>query len=117
MVEARGLAGVPYPSLDYQPSVRFASIIAEGRASIEQAEQAISAIKANTGPKSHGYLAADNVGVVRPAFIRPGPGIRSRTRFYQAGIVLLKPVFPLFPFFVRAFPSVFSTGLDVVTEA
>ena len=51
-----------------------------------------------------------HVGAVRPAFIRPGPGIRSRTRFYQAAIVLLKPVFPLFPFFVRVFPSVFTTS-------
>jgi hypothetical protein len=51
-----------------------------------------------------------HVGVVRPAVIRPGPGIRSRTRLYQAGIVLLKPVFPLFPFFVRTFPRMFTTS-------
>jgi hypothetical protein len=51
-----------------------------------------------------------HVGVVRPAVIRPGPGVRSRTRFYQAGLVMLKPVFPLFPFLVRAFPSVFTTS-------
>jgi uncharacterized protein YbjT (DUF2867 family) len=51
-----------------------------------------------------------HAGVVRPAFIRPGPGIQSRTRLYQAGLVLLKPLFPLFPFFVRAFPSVFTTS-------
>lgn len=51
-----------------------------------------------------------HAGAVRPAFIQPGPGIRSRTRFYQAGIILLKPVFPLFPFFVRVFPFLFTTS-------
>lgn len=49
-------------------------------------------------------------GVVRPGFIRPGPGIRSRTPAYQAGIVLLKPLFPLFPFLVRVFPFLFTTS-------
>ena len=46
-------------------------------------------------------------GAVRPAFIRPGPGIRSRVRIYQAGIVLLKP---FFSFFVRVSPSLFTTS-------
>ncbi|MCL9851303.1 hypothetical protein RSP673_004845 [Ralstonia solanacearum P673] len=49
-------------------------------------------------------------GAVRPGFIRPAPGIRSRTPAYQAGIVLLKPFFPLFPFFVRVFPFLFTTS-------
>ncbi len=48
-----------------------------------------------------------HAGAVRPGFIRPGPGIRSRTRLYQAGVVLLKPVFP---FFVRVFPFLFTTS-------
>jgi hypothetical protein len=43
-----------------------------------------------------------HAGAVRPCFIRPGPGIRSRVAAYQAGTVLLKPFFPLlvsiFPF-------------------
>jgi hypothetical protein len=51
-----------------------------------------------------------HAGAVRPGFIRPGPGILSRTRLYQAGVVLLKPVFPLFPFFVRVFPFLFTTS-------
>ena len=51
-----------------------------------------------------------NAGAVRPAFIRPGPGIRSRTRGYQVGLVLLKPLLPLVPWFVRRFPSVFTTS-------
>lgn len=63
MVEARGLAGVPYPPIEYVPTQRFTDIISEGRASIEQAEQALAAIQANRGEKGHGYLAADNVGV------------------------------------------------------
>ncbi|MDC0711047.1 hypothetical protein POL68_21430 [Stigmatella sp. ncwal1] len=49
-------------------------------------------------------------GAVRPGFIRPGPGIRSRTRLYQAGIVLLKPVFLLVPFLMRVFPFLFTTS-------
>ncbi len=49
-------------------------------------------------------------GAVRPAFIRPGPGIRSRTRLYQIGLVVLKPVFFLVPLFVRAFPFGFTTS-------
>jgi uncharacterized protein YbjT (DUF2867 family) len=51
-----------------------------------------------------------HAGAVRPGFIRPGPGIRSRTRLYQAGYVLLKPVFLLVPFFMRVFPFLFTTS-------
>ena len=48
-----------------------------------------------------------HAGVVRPGFIQPGPGIRSRVWAYQAGIVALKPFFPLL---VRAFPSLCTTS-------
>lgn len=48
-----------------------------------------------------------HAGVVRPGFIQPGPGIQTRVRLYQAGIVLLKPLFPLF---VRVFPFIFTTS-------
>ena len=51
-----------------------------------------------------------HVGAVRPAFIRPGPGIRSRTRLYQAGLVLTRPLYPLFTALVRVFPSVITTS-------
>lgn len=51
-----------------------------------------------------------HVGVVRPGFIRPGPGIRSRTWLYQAGLVLLRPLFPLFPLLIRAAPWLFTTS-------
>jgi len=51
-----------------------------------------------------------HAGSVRPGFIRPGPGIRSRTRAYQIGIVLLKPLFLLAPVFVRLFPFLFTTS-------
>jgi uncharacterized protein YbjT (DUF2867 family) len=36
-----------------------------------------------------------HVGVVRPGFIRPGPGITTRVWFNQAGITLLRPIFPV----------------------
>jgi uncharacterized protein YbjT (DUF2867 family) len=36
-----------------------------------------------------------NKGVVRPGFIRPGPGIASRVKLYQFFIVLFRPLFPL----------------------
>lgn len=49
-------------------------------------------------------------GAVRPAFIRPGPGIRSRTPAYQAGITMLRPFFFLFPPLIRAFPFLFTTS-------
>ncbi|MGC4070164.1 MAG: hypothetical protein QM784_37000 [Polyangiaceae bacterium] len=49
-------------------------------------------------------------GAVRPAFIRPAPGIRSRTWGYQLGIVLLKPLFLLTPLLLRAFPFFFTTS-------
>jgi hypothetical protein len=48
-----------------------------------------------------------HVGAVRPGFIQPGPGIRSRVRAYQAGIVVLRP---FFPFLVRTFPSIATTS-------
>lgn len=51
-----------------------------------------------------------NAGAVRPGFIRPGPGIRSRTRGYQLGIVLLTPLFVFTPLLVRAFPFLFTTS-------
>jgi hypothetical protein len=50
------------------------------------------------------------VGAVRPGFIRPGPGIRSRTRAYQVGVVLMKPFHGLLPFFIRVFPGLFTTS-------
>lgn len=46
-------------------------------------------------------------GAVRPGFIRPGLGIRSKVKAYQAGIVLLTP---FFPFLVPTFPSLFTTS-------
>ncbi len=51
-----------------------------------------------------------HAGAVRPAFIRPGPGIRSRTRGYQLGIDLLRPLFVFAPRLVRTFPGLFTTS-------
>jgi uncharacterized protein YbjT (DUF2867 family) len=51
-----------------------------------------------------------HAGAVRPAFIRPGPGIRSRTRAYQAGIVLMKPLFAIAPLLIRRFPAAFTSS-------
>ncbi|TKC98068.1 hypothetical protein [Polyangium fumosum] len=51
-----------------------------------------------------------HAGSVRPGFIRPGPGIRSRTWQYQVGIVLLKPLFLFVPLLVRVFPFLFTTS-------
>ena len=48
-----------------------------------------------------------HAGAVRPGFIQPGPGIRSRVRLYQIGITLLTPFFPMF---VRAFPFIFTSS-------
>lgn len=44
---------------------------------------------------------------VRPAFIRPAPGITSRVRLYQVGIVLLAPIFPVLE---RLMPSLVTTS-------
>ncbi len=51
-----------------------------------------------------------HAGAVRPAFIRPGPGIRSRTRGYQIGIILLKPLFVANPLLIRMAPWLFTTS-------
>ncbi len=51
-----------------------------------------------------------HAGAVRPAAIRPGPGIRSRTWGYQLGIVLLTPLFLLTPLLMRAFPGAITTS-------
>jgi len=51
-----------------------------------------------------------HAGAVRPGFIRPGPGIRSRTRAYQVGLVLLKPLFVLTPLLIRVFPFLVTTS-------
>jgi strawberry notch-like protein/conjugative element/phage-associated large polyvalent protein len=63
LVEAKQLAGVPYPALTTQPTPSMAAAIVAGRVSVEQAEQALAVLQANSGPKPHGYLAADAVGV------------------------------------------------------
>ena len=47
-----------------------------------------------------------HAGCVRPAFIQPGPGIRSRVKAYQILITLFGPLFPLG---VRTLPSLFTT--------
>lgn len=36
-----------------------------------------------------------HAGAVRPGLIRPGPGITSRVRAYRAGLVVMRPLFPL----------------------
>lgn len=51
-----------------------------------------------------------HAGAVRPGFIRPGPGIRSKTRGYQLGVILLKPLFVIAPLLVRVFPWLFTTS-------
>ncbi len=51
-----------------------------------------------------------HAGAVRPAFIRPGPGIRSKTPGYQLGLVLMRPLFVFVPLLMRAFPGVFTTS-------
>lgn len=51
-----------------------------------------------------------HAGAVRPGFIRPGPGIRSKTRAYQLGVVLLKPLFLLTPTLIRFMPFLFTTS-------
>ncbi len=47
------------------------------------------------------------VGVVRPGFIQPGPGIRSNVWAYQAAITCFKPIFPLL---VRTLPWFVTTS-------
>lgn len=51
-----------------------------------------------------------HAGAVRPGFIRPGPGIRSRTWAYQLGVILLKPLFLFTPLLVRVLPFLFTTS-------
>jgi len=48
-----------------------------------------------------------HAGAVRPGFIRPEAGIRSRVKAYQAMITLFRPVFPIC---LRLFPGGFTTG-------
>lgn len=63
LVEARQLAGVPYPALTVTPTPSMQRAIDAGRVSVEQAEQALAVLQANSGEKPFGYLAADAVGV------------------------------------------------------
>ena len=49
----------------------------------------------------------DHAGCVRPGFIEPGPGIRSRVKAYQVLITVFRPLFPLG---VRFLPSLFTTS-------
>lgn len=51
-----------------------------------------------------------NAGAVRPAVIRPGPGIGSRTPGYQLGLVLMKPFFWFTPLWLRSIPFIYTTS-------
>lgn len=62
IVEARQLAGVPYPALTIEPGVAVRTALAAKRVSVEQAEQALAVVQANV-VGHHGMVAADNVGV------------------------------------------------------
>jgi uncharacterized protein YbjT (DUF2867 family) len=46
-------------------------------------------------------------GCVRPGFIQPGPGITSHVKLYRVFMFVMRPLFPLF---VRLFPSLFTTS-------
>ena len=48
-----------------------------------------------------------HAGCVRPGFIRPGPGVRSQVKLYQAFIVLMTPLFPVL---VRVMPFLFTSS-------
>ena len=48
-----------------------------------------------------------HAGVVRPGYIQPGPGIKSKVKLYQAFIMLVKPVSGLL---VRLLPSMATTS-------
>jgi uncharacterized protein YbjT (DUF2867 family) len=48
-----------------------------------------------------------HAGCVRPGFIQPGAGVRSQVKLYQAFIVVMTPLFPLF---VRIMPFLFTTS-------
>lgn len=48
-----------------------------------------------------------HAGCVRPGYIQPGPGIKSKVKLYQALIVLAKPVSGLL---VRSLPSMATTS-------
>jgi hypothetical protein len=63
LVEAKQLAGVAYPPLTEKPTASMQKAIDAGRISVEQAEQALAVLQANSGDKPFGYLAADAVGV------------------------------------------------------
>jgi uncharacterized protein YbjT (DUF2867 family) len=51
-----------------------------------------------------------HAGAVRPGFIRPGPGIRSKTRAYQLGVIVMGPLFLLTPLLIRFMPFLFTTS-------
>jgi GH24 family phage-related lysozyme (muramidase) len=63
VVEAKALAGVPYPELVIETPEHVKRALAHGWVSVEQAEQMLAAIQANSGDKPHGYLIADAVGL------------------------------------------------------
>jgi Large polyvalent protein associated domain 38/C-terminal domain on Strawberry notch homologue/P-loop containing NTP hydrolase pore-1 len=64
VIEAKALAGVPYPKLTIAIPDHFQKAATNGWASVEQVEQALAAVQANVqGDKPHGFLIADAVGL------------------------------------------------------
>ena len=61
-------------------------------------------LRVEAGVKGMGFRHA---GCVRPGFIKPGPGIGSKVKLYQAFIVLMRP---FFPFLVKTFPKQATTS-------
>lgn len=51
-----------------------------------------------------------HVGVVRPGVIKPAEGITSRTRGYQIGVKLMKPLSSIYPSLISCFPWLFTTS-------
>jgi hypothetical protein len=48
-----------------------------------------------------------HAGCVRPGFIRPGPGVRSQVKVYQALIVLFAPLLSIG---AKTMPALFTTS-------
>lgn len=91
--------------LKLNPEFSFCYCSAGGAGGRSMWAQVRQRVETRIGQKS--FLHA---GVVRPGFIQPGPGIRSRTPGYQAGAAVLQLLGPAYGLLVRTMPFLFTTS-------
>jgi NAD(P)-dependent dehydrogenase (short-subunit alcohol dehydrogenase family) len=94
--------------LQHNREMHFCFVSAAGADSSEQGRSMWARVKGRTENKLQTYPFA-SVYCIRPAFVQPMKGVRSKVKLYRIFYSVARPFF----FFFRLFPSVTSTSVEV----